>query len=139
MDKETIMKIKKAKVPEASTVRNRCDKLLTPIVKKMYESCLLYGHADNDRCTREIQVAHHHVHKGASTRLRYEISNLIPLCNHCHLMLHSNESFWSSNIVEMLGVDWYRDLQVKKREIVKADWRWYQEQHDRLIGILNEK
>src|SRR5690606_34224726 len=81
---------KREKLPSIKTTRNKADALLTPIVKKLYPKCLL--------CNEPTQVAHHHVHKSASTRLRYELDNLINLCHPCHHRLHHNESFWASRI-----------------------------------------
>jgi len=121
-------KAKKPKLPKISTIRNRCDALLTPIIKKMYPRCLLQA----PNCYGATQVAHHHVHKSKSTRLRYYIPNLIPLCNHCHLVLHNNESYWASVIVQRKGVEWFDDLARLDREIVKADVHYYLENHERL-------
>ncbi len=111
--------------------RNKADSLLTPIIKEMFPQCLLVA----PNCARETQVAHHHVHKSKSTRLRYEISNLIPLCHHCHQVLHHNESYWASVIVERKGLEWFRDLERMKQETVKADWLYYQRQYERLQAI----
>ena len=116
------------KKPTVKTMRNKCDALLTPIIKKMYPKCLLCGH--------DTQVAHHHVHKSQSTRLRYEIDNLIPLCNSCHLALHMNESYHASRIVEMRGVEWFRKLDRMKHEIVKADVYFYLLNYERLKKLL---
>lgn len=122
------------KVPKVSTVRNKADALLTPLIKEMHPRCLLCPFATEPR-SNPTQVAHHHVHKSQSTRLRYEIDNLIPLCNQCHLMLHNNESFWASKIVEIRGLDWFRNLERLKNEYVKADWRYYQAAIDRLQAL----
>lgn len=87
-------------------------------------------------CGKDTEVAHHHVHKGASTRLRYDIDNLIPLCNHCHLALHMQESYHASRIVDIKGLDWFRELQKKKQETVKADVHYYIANYERLNNIL---
>ena len=120
--------IKKKKLPKVSTVRTKCDNLLTPIIKKAYPKCLL--------CYKPTEVAHHHVHKSKSTRLRYELDNLIPLCGHCHVVLHNNESFWASRIVAIRGIDWFNNLERIGREIVKADVHFYSAHYERLQGIL---
>ncbi len=123
------MALKKNKLPKISTVRNKCDALLSPIIKKMHPTCLL--------CGKETEVAHHHVHKGRSTRLRYEIDNLINLCNKCHLGLHYNESYWASRIVDIKGIEWFRDLDKKKDEYVKADVHFYIANLSRLQAVFN--
>jgi len=112
------------------SVRNQCDKLLTPLIKKMFPRCLL--------CGKDTEVAHHHVHKSKSTRLRYEPDNLIPLCNSCHLALHMNESYHASRIVEKRGLEWFRELEKKKNEIVKADVYYYSVQLGKLRSLFNK-
>lgn len=116
-------------------MRNKADGLLTPIIKKMYPTCLLRA----KNCTIQTQVAHHHVHKGASTRLRYELDNLIPLCNHCHLALHMQESEHASTIVAIRGVEWFRELQKKKQEYVKSDVHYYIQNYNRLKEIYEKE
>lgn len=112
------------------SVRNQCDKLLTPLIKKMYPKCLL--------CKGQTEVAHHHVHKSKSTRLRYEVDNLVPLCNRCHLALHMNESYHASRIVMIRGIEWFKGLEKIKDEIVKADVLYYSTQLGKLRSLLNK-
>ena len=109
------------------TWRNKCDGLLTPIVKKLFPTCFL--------CGGETQVAHHHVHKSKSTRLRYELANLINLCGLCHFKLHQNESYWASIIVERKGIDWWRGLLRMSNETVKADIHFFKENYKRLSKL----
>lgn len=115
------------KNPGIKTLRNKCDGLLTPIIKNKFPNCLL--------CGNETQVAHHHVHKSKSTRLRYELDNLIPLCNHCHIVLHNNESYWASKIVEIRGIEWFKRIDKIKNELVRADKYFYQKNYERLKEI----
>lgn len=115
------------KLPKISTVRNKCDSLLTPIIKFLYPNCLL--------CGRQTEVAHHHVHKSKSTRLRYELDNLINLCTSCHCKLHQNESYWASKIVDIKGMDWFKKIDKLGQEIVKADVHWFILQHERLSEL----
>lgn len=110
------------KLPNIKTVRNKCDAQLTPIVKAKYPKCLLLG---TEKCTGRTAVAHHHIHKSKSSRLRYEMDNLINLCNHCHLRLHCNESYWASKIVEIKGIEWFRKIDKIKDEYVKTDVHFY--------------
>lgn len=128
-------KTKRKKLPAISTMRNKCDKLLTPIIKILYPYCLLQG---SQNCAHVTQVAHHHVHKSQSNRLRYEIPNLIPLCNACHMMLHANESYWASKIVQIRGLAWFEELERMKNELVKTDIHWYIDNHTRLRNILDK-
>jgi len=118
-----------------SKLQAKCDKLLSPIIKYMSPVCLLNGSLGNDKCTYDTQVAHHHIKKSTSSRLRYEIDNLVPLCNHCHAMLHHNETYWSSVLVKINGVDWFKDLELKKQESIKVNKAYYEEQLERLQGF----
>lgn len=120
----------KTKLPKVKTVRTKADNLLTPIIKVMYPFCLLDGHP--------TEVAHHHVHKSKSTRLRYEIDNLVPLCNSCHFKLHKDESYWGSRVVQERGMDWFKKLDRTKNEIVKADVHYYIGHYERLKKLLEE-
>jgi len=123
----------RSKLPTVKTMRNKCDKLLTPIIKVMHPYCFL-GAAEN--CQSVTQVAHHHVLKSQCTNLRYDINNLIPLCTPCHMMLHSHETYWSSVIVEQKGMEWWLPLKAKKPIMVKADVHFYIENYERLSKIL---
>lgn len=114
--------------PTVKSLRNKCDALLTPIIKKMFPKCLL--------CGSETQVAHHHKHKSSSTRLRYELDNLINLCNSCHYALHNNESYYASKIVQIKGLEWFKKLDKMGTEIVKADVIFYQKNYERLKKLL---
>ena len=120
----------KRKLPSVSSVRNKADALLTPIIKAAFPRCLL--------CSGETQVAHHFVHKSQSTRLRYEFDNLIPLCHKCHQALHHNEGFYASRIVAYKGVVWFQNLEKIKREIVKADVHYFIGHLERLKEKLKE-
>ncbi len=126
------------KLPSLKTTRNKCDSLLTPIIKLLSPHCLL--------CGRDTEVAHHHVHKSKSTILRYHFFNIIELCNSCHFKLHQNESYWASKIVDIKGIEWFKLLDKKKNEIVKADVHWFIYQyeilnntHKQLLKDLNEQ
>jgi len=112
------------KKPSIKTLRNKTDKLLSTWICGKHKKCLL--------CPAPSQVAHHHVHKSQSSRLRYEEDNLIPLCHSCHCKLHHNESYWASKIVEIKGVEWFKKLDKMKREYVKVDRYFYEENYNRI-------
>ncbi len=111
-------------------LQKQCDSLLSPIVIKLNPTCLL--------CPNPTQVAHHHVHKSKSLILRYNMDNLVNLCHSCHLALHMNESYHASRIVEIRGLEWFRELQKEKNKIIKADVIWYSEQLGKLRSIYNK-
>lgn len=115
------------KKPSIKTLRNKCDDLLTPIIKKLHPKCLL--------CGRQTEVAHHHVHKSKSSILRYDLENLINLCNSCHFALHQNESYYASKIVAIKGLKWFENLERQKNKLVKTDTSFYQSNYERLTKI----
>jgi 5-methylcytosine-specific restriction endonuclease McrA len=106
--------------------KNKCEKLLTPISLKINPNCLLCGNI--------ATVGHHFVFKSTSTRLRYYLPNIISLCQKCHYLLHQNknQTLYSGRIIEKMGLDWFRDIESKKHEIVKADKWFYLENYNRL-------
>ena len=118
------------KKPSIKTMRNKCDALLSPLIAKMYPKCLL--------CSNQTNTAHHHVHKSQSTALRYYVPNLINLCSGCHLALHYNESYYASKIVTIKGIEWFRDLEKRKHEIVKVDIYFYMSHYNRIKNELDK-
>lgn len=124
---------KRAKLPNKKTVRNKCDNLLTPIIKEKYPNCLLRG---AQSCAGVTQVAHHHVHKSSSSHLRYDIENLIPLCGACHVMLHNDESYWGAKVAQIKGTEWFDYISAEKHISVKTDVHFYISNHERLQTLL---
>lgn len=127
--KKTTKKVKRTRLPTVKSVRNRCDALLTPIIKLMYPTCLLTG--------APTEVAHHHVKKSESNALRYYLPNLIPLTHKAHIALHSHETLYSSKIVAIKGLDWWHDLEREKRREMKCDVHYYLAEEKRLKEILD--
>lgn len=117
------------KLPKLSTVRNKCDALLTPIIKKMYPHCIFTG--------QETQVAHHAVKKSTSSALRYYLPNLIPLTHQAHLRLHCDEITWTGRLVALKGMDWWEDLERERNKPMKCDVHYYIAEYARLKGILD--
>ncbi len=120
---------KRDKLPPLKTMRNKCDGLLTPIIRKMYPHCLLSG--------APTEVAHHHIKKSESSALRYYIPNLIPLTHKAHQALHAHETVYSSRIVAIKGLDWWHDIEREKRRDVKVDVHWFIENYQRLKAIYD--
>lgn len=124
----------RTKLPTVKSMRNKCDKLLTPIIKAQHPECFLKG---SKNCNFHSQVAHHHIKKSRSSALRYDLENLIPLCNSCHLMLHQNESKWVLELIERKGIEWAQSLK-EKDVMVKTDVHFYIENYGRLKEIYDE-
>lgn len=127
---------KRTKLPTTKKMRNKCDKLLTPIIKKQYPECFLKGAKE---CTYFTDVAHHHIKKSKSSPLRYNLDNLIPLCTRCHCALHANESKWVTVLIEKKGLEWSQNLlEIDRTADIKTDVHWYIEHFERLSAILND-
>lgn len=110
--------------------QKKCDALLTPIIKKLYPKCLL--------CSNDTQVAHHFIKKSVSSNLRYNIDNLIPLCNPCHCRLHFNdEGLWNGRVAVIKGKEWLDNLEKNKKASLKCDCLYYEENYNRLNSILS--
>ena len=120
---------KRNKLPTVKSMRNKCDALLTPIIKKMYPYCVFTG--------QPTEVAHHAIKKSTSSALRYYLPNLIPLTHKSHMRLHSDEILWTGRLIALKGLDWWSDLEEKKNVYTKCDVHFYIEQHKRLTSILN--
>ena len=120
----------RSKLPSVKSMRNKCDALLTPIIKLMYPKCIFTG--------EPTQVAHHAIKKSTSSSLRYYIPNLIPLTHSSHLRLHSDEILWTGKLIEIKGMDWWKDLMEKKEVYTKCDVHHYIAEYDRLSNILSD-
>lgn len=121
-------RVKRTKLPKLTTMRNKADALLTPIVKKLHPRCLL--------CPAATQVAHHHFKKSTSSACRYHIPNLIPLCNPCHARLHHDEILWTGRVVQIMGLEWLAGLEEQKKKYTKVDVHWYIENYERLSLMI---
>ena len=77
----------KAKVKSISQLRKEADKLVSEVVRLRDKRCLLCGTTEN------LQAHHFIVTKGASTKHRWDLRNLISLCYPCHIhKVHSTAS-----------------------------------------------
>ena len=84
---KTTQKKAKAKVKSISQLRKEADKLVSEVVRLRDKRCLLCGTTEN------LQAHHFIVTKGASTKHRWDLRNLISLCYPCHIhKVHSTAS-----------------------------------------------
>lgn len=119
---------KRVKLPKISTVRNRCDALLTPIIQKLHPLCLL--------CGAPTEVGHHFFFKSQSRRLQHELENIIPLCTKCHGTLHRfKTNIYTGDIIQKKGTEWYGKLSKMRQEYLKADVHHYLKTFERLQDI----
>lgn len=124
------------KLPKIKTVRNKCDALLTPIVKKMYPRC--------ESCGKPTEVGHHWIEKSRSSNLRYNLENIIPLCTVCHTKIHNR--FGSSvvgsvdvaqAIINKRGEEWKKRMDVEGKKIIKTDIHFYIDSYELLRDVYD--
>ena len=120
---------KRAKLPTVKTMRNKCDALLTPIIKKLYPYCIFTG--------EPTEVAHHAIKKSTASALRYYLPNLIPLTHKAHLRLHSDEITWTGRLIQIKGMEWWEDLERERRKPMKCDVHYYIAEYARLKALLD--
>jgi hypothetical protein len=114
--------------------QEKCDKLLTPIIKKLYPKCEACGH--------ETQVAHHWIEKSRSNYLRYDLRNLVALCHSCHARIHNrfgNNITSSLDIAETIikkrGKKWREQLDKDAHKLIKVNVDYYKQK----LAELNDR
>jgi HNH endonuclease len=124
----TVPKLKKA-----------CDEMLTPITKNKYPMC-------ESGCGNKTQVGHHWIEKSRSANLRYNLDNLVGLCNFCHNKIHNN---FRNNVVQGVdianiiirkrGVEWHEEMKRLQPIEIKVNRAFYESEFNRLSEIYNER
>ncbi len=112
-------------------IRNKADKLLQEYVRLLYKGILCYGCGE-----REMTVGHHFVSKKNSMALRFSISNIIPLCQQCHFLVHNQPHLVEPKICFLMGKEWYDELMQEKRQTVKFNLRWITGIYEGLEGMV---
>ena len=111
--------------------QKKCDSLLSPIIKLLYPKCLL--------CGGQTQIAHHFIKKSVSSFHRYNLKNLINLCNACHFRLHFNdEGLWNGRIALIKGKRWLDNLEKHKRDYVRCNLEYYERIYKKLKKKLDK-
>jgi len=119
----------RSRLPTTKKAQEACDKLMTPIAKKLHPYCEL--------CGAETQVGHHFFFKSQSNRLRHEEKNIISLCNRCHGSVHGFQTnMHTARIISIRGIEWYEALAKQKQEYIKADVHHYLKEYERLETLL---
>ena len=104
----------------------KADKALQDRTRSIYKYCYL--------CGASPIVGHHFIRKANSTNLRYDIKNIIPLCNNCHCAIHgSNESLYKAEIGIRKGKAWLEYLKKNKlNKDLRTNNKFYEEAIERL-------
>ena len=96
-------------------------------IKKWGQNC--------EVCRKPANNIHHFFPKGSFARLRYEISNGVPLCASCHIGHHwRGDPKIHQAIVYKRGKKWYDKLVAKSKEEAVSINRvgWYEENIEKL-------
>src|SRR3990167_3541774 len=106
---------KSPKLAKIGKLQKECDTLIQTLGRAKMPQC--------EVCGQPTQVIHHWIEMSRSNNLRYNWSNLIPLCNSCHAKIHNvfgNSIVGGLNIAETIinkrGREWKKRMDVKGRK-----------------------
>jgi|TARA_Y100000034_G_scaffold43202_1_gene52755 5-methylcytosine-specific restriction endonuclease McrA len=105
-------------------LRNKADRLLQEKNRRENARCMV--------CDKECTVGHHFWPKSTSSRLRYEMDNIVPLCQGCHLRHHSGDPTIHAKVLEERGKDWYKKLDSIRREVTKQSIKYFEDVIEKL-------
>ena len=112
-------KLKKPKLKSIKYLRNKADRLLQELGRKVYTNCEI--------CGKPMDCMHHFYGKGSSSPLRYCWENLIPICTSCHVKIELRKSHeLTARIVLGRGEDWLNELSRKQHVYLKTDRFYYE-------------
>lgn len=130
-----------------SQAKHKADTLLQKYIVKKYPKC--------ECCGNPTSCGHHLVEKSRSNALRYDLTNIVPVCNVCHTQIHNmicgrmgNNILRSFNILEKIFLrrgktpkgaqKWKDDLERRGRELIKTNISWYNDHITRLQKLLDD-
>lgn len=104
------MKNKLTPIPK---LQKECDNLLQKKGRAVFKKC--------EVCGKKMNCLHHFFPKSVSARLRYEWDNMIPICNSCHFVHHTQfNPHIHATVLKKRGFDWYDKLhRLSKKKITK--------------------
>ena len=110
-------KVKKPKEKPLSYFRNKADRLIQEMGRKVYQKCIV--------CGKPMSCLHHYFPKSSAGSLRYHWKNLIPLCQGCHFRHHNGYPAIQNTINEEMGQEWLDELNEEKKKFVKCNTKEY--------------
>jgi len=111
-------------------LRERADKLFTlAVLKRWGRNCEI--------CGKPATTAHHYVPKSLSQSLRYDLENGVPICNYCHMSIHTkNDPECIEKIINHRGKKWADYIDKNRRKKVKATVEYYRNNIYKLTDYL---
>lgn len=100
-------------------LRVKADRMIQNWVRATYKSCLL--------CGRPCSVGHHFVRTANCLATRYFKPNLIPLCAHCHQLIHCQPAIPTAQIARIKGDKWLDDILKARKKEVRDTAGFYQQ------------
>jgi hypothetical protein len=107
-------------------------KKVSKAMQDYYRQQHLHCVGSSKSCTRTAQVMHHWLHWGSCVDLRLDVRNLVPLCNRCHLSVHTGHQETTYNIRKAMergfGANWEDQLMEARREAIHKtpkEWEGY--------------
>lgn len=105
-------KRKRTRVASVRALENRADKIFQQVMIRLHPKSCVSG--------LPTEVIHHVVYKSQSNALRYDPLNGVPLTNKEHFYHHNRgDAVIINAIISHYGQEWFEDLQVRRRAIVK--------------------
>jgi len=113
-------------------LRARADKLFTlAVFKKWGRNC--------EVCGKPAVTAHHYIPKSLSQSLRYDLENGVPICNYCHMSIHTkNDPGCIEKIISHRGRNWAEYIEKMRRKEVKITVKYYEDNIKRLEECLTK-
>ena len=109
------MKKKVKKLKTIGQLKKQADRALQDFFRKIKTKCEI--------CKNPYQVAHHFIKKSQSNYLRYDIKNLIFICQSCHSKFHSfSDALMTVWVYRLRGAKWMKYIE-KHRHLLKKDNR----------------
>lgn len=106
-------------------LRDNCDALMQESGRLLYPYC--------EVCGKDMTCMHHFFPKSTSARLRYDWSNLIPICQGCHMRHHqAGDPSIHATIIRKRGMEWYEKLNKVRHEIIKVNISYYEKIKEQL-------
>lgn len=93
---------------------------------KVFQKWLISRHPNCELCGKPAQCGHHYFPKSVASALRYDESNMIPICQGHHFRHHNGDPRIHAEVLEIRGMDWHNNLKKKKEQIIKVGIKYYQ-------------